>query len=102
MDVELRIQNDDDLPLPLPVRAPVGRLELQADGGDGVVQDDSRKGEEMNGCAVCRTPSDALSGGLCERCHGEVDRWQHAISESLSRMEARRNGVSGMRNDHSA
>lgn len=56
----------------------------------------------MNGCAVCRTPSDALSGGLCERCHGEVDRWQHAISESLSRMEARRNGVSGMRNDHSA
>ena len=56
----------------------------------------------MNGCAVCRTPSDALSGGLCERCHGEVDRWQHDISESLSRMEAMRNGVSGLRKDHSA
>lgn len=56
----------------------------------------------MNGCAVCRTPSDALSGGLCERCHGEVDRWQHDISESLSSMEAMRNGVSGLRKDHSA
>lgn len=56
----------------------------------------------MSGCAVCRTPSDALSVGLCERCHGEVDRWQHDISESLSRMEERRNGVSGLRMSHSA
>lgn len=44
----------------------------------------------MNGCAVCRTLSDALSGGLCERCHGEVSRWQHDISESLRRMDERR------------